>query len=122
MTTSLAGLYSVLIGLTVVFQVALILGAPWGHLTQGGAHEGPLPRGARVGAGLSNVLLVVMGCAILSSAGHWPAWPVWSGWLALGVTGLGMILNLITPSRAERLLWGPVTVMMFLSALGVMLL
>ena len=122
MATSLAAVYCVLIGVTVAFQIALICGAPWGHLTQGGSHQGPLPASARGAAVLSIGLLTLMAGAILSGAGLWPAWPVWTSWLAVTVTGLGLVLNLITPSAAERRLWAPVTAIMFLSALGVMVL
>ena len=122
MTSSLAVLYSLLAAATVVFQIALILGAPWGHLTQGGFNKGALPTPARIGAAMSIVLLVIMACSINSAAGLWPAWPAWTSWVALVISGMSLILNLFTPSRAERLLWGPVTAVMFLCALGVMLL
>ena len=122
MTTSLAWLYALLVGATIIFQIALIAGAPWGHLTQGGANRGSLPTRAKVAAVLSSVVLVLMAGGILSSAGLWPNWPRWASWLALAMTAVSLIFNLITPSAAERRLWGPVTAVMFLSALGVMFL
>jgi hypothetical protein len=120
MTTSFAGLYLLLVAFSMLFQVALILGAPWGHMTQGRTEKGPLPRRARSGAVLSLVILALMGAAILSAVGRWPGWPLWTGWLAMAMSGISMLLNWITPSAAERQLWGPVTTMMFLLALGVM--
>lgn len=122
MTTNLAFLYTFLVAATIVFQIALILGAPWGHLTQGGANQGSLPPRARVAAVLSSVVLVLMACGVLSGAGLWPNWPRWASWLALAMTAVSLVLNLITPSAAERRLWGPVTAVMFLSALAVMFL
>ena len=122
MTSNLALLYALLVGATIIFQIALIAGAPWGHLTQGGANQGPLPPRARAAAVLSIGVLVLMAGGILSGAGLWPNWPRWASWLALAMTAVSLILNLITPSAAERRLWGPVTAIMFLSALGVMFL
>ncbi len=98
------------------FQIALIAGAPWGRITQGGTHEGALPRRGRCMAALSVVLLAGMACAILSAAGLWPHWPSWTGWAALGVQAVSALLNWITPSPPERALWGPVTTAMLLCA------
>lgn len=39
---TLSLLYSAMLIGTIGFQVALIFGAPWGRITQGGAHDGPL--------------------------------------------------------------------------------
>ncbi|TNY47016.1 hypothetical protein FGC33_03550 [Streptococcus pyogenes] len=106
-------MYGALILGVIGFQVALILGAPWGRLTQGGQVEGALPRSGRMVAALSIVLLVAMALAILSADGHWPGWPRWTGWGAVAVTGVSMVLNWITPSAAERRLWGPIMTLMF---------
>lgn len=110
-------LYGFLCLLVIGFQICLIAGAPWGHLTQGGQHAGALPVAGRVGAALSIVLLAAMACAIWSAAGNAPYWPAWTGWTAIGIQTLSMVLNWITPSRAERQLWGPVTTVMLLLAL-----
>lgn len=115
-----AFLYAMICMGTVVFQFCMIAGAPWGRLTQGGSHQGPLPKSGRIVAGASVFLLTAMGLAILSAAGIWPDWPIWTGWATVAVQVLSTVLNLITPSVAERRLWGPVTLVMLVLALTVM--
>ena len=112
----MAYLYCVMILGVIGFQIALILGAPWGRITQGGQIEGPLPGSGRIIAAASIVVLVAMALGILSADGGWPEWPAWTGWAAVGVTAVSTVLNWITPSAAERRLWGPImTVMLALS-------
>lgn len=114
-------LYGLFILGVIFFQIALISGAPWGHLTQGGGHAGALPAGGRIIAGISILLLAAMALAMFSAAGHWPGWPIYTGWAAVVFNGVIMGLNWATPSAAERRLWGPITTLMFLLALSVML-
>lgn len=121
MTQAFALIYVAFIAATIGFQIALICGAPLGRYTQGGQNEGQLPRRNRVFAGLSAILLCAMGCAVLSAAGVWPNWPVWTGWICLAVQAVSAILNWITPSRVERLVWGPVTLIMLVLVCLVMI-
>jgi hypothetical protein len=102
------------------FQFCLIGGVPWGRYTQGGSNPGALPISGRVGAAVSVLLLGFMAASVLSAAGIALNWPFWTGWVALGIQGLSMLLNWITPSRVERRLWGPITTLMFLLAALVM--
>lgn len=120
MTIQLAHLYATLCGATVFFQIALIAGAPWGRLTQGGQHDGALPLSGRIIAALSIPILIFMALAILSAAGF-PGlgWPRWTGWAAFAVTCISCVLNWITPSEMERRLWGPVMSVMAAMALVV---
>ena len=104
--------YGLIVLAVIGFQFCLIAGAPWGALTQGGRHQGPLPTSGRITAGVSVLLLAAMAAAIVSAAGFWPGWPAWTGWTALSVQALSTLLNWITPSRPERRLWGPVTLVM----------
>lgn len=114
--------YAALCLLLVGFQLALVAGAPWGHLTQGGLHRGALPVQARMLAALSAVLLAAMALAILMAAGAVdPLWPRVTGWAALAVTVLTAIANWATPSAPERRLWGPVTTVMLALSAYVML-
>ena len=46
---------ALLLGAVVLFQVALVLGAPWGEYTQGGGTAGSLPVAGRVTAVVSMV-------------------------------------------------------------------
>ncbi len=114
-----SAIYVVIVGVVVIFQFCLIAGAPWGRLTQGGRYEGALPVSGRIAAGLSAVLLACMGASIASAAGLAPHWPIWTAYAALSVQALSTLMNWITPSRAERLLWGPVTTIMLALALYV---
>ncbi len=112
-TVIAAILYNLAIIAVIGFQIALIVGAPWGHLTQGGQRQGPLPVSGRTVAGLSIPLLLLMGASIASIAGLPPHLPAWTIWIALGLQMLSMLLNWITRSRHERILWGPITTLMF---------
>ena len=105
----------------ILFQACLIVGVPWGKLTQGGSNAGPLPKSGRVVAGFSIFLMLFMGFSIVSVAGYWPVWPIWTAWIALATTVVSVIANLLTPSVQERMLWGPVTLVMLGLALVVML-
>ncbi len=72
-------------------------------------------------AGVSIILLILMGLSIRSAAGLPPGWPGWTGWVALSSNALMMVLNWITPSKPERLLWGPITTVIFALAAAVVL-
>ena len=122
MASNLAYLFVSLAGITILFQLALISGAPLGHLTQGRTQKGPLPTAARAFALLSIIMLLLMSGAILSAAGLWPFWADWTGWLTVAILGLGVLLNGITPSQAEKRLWLPVSTLMFFAAIGVLVL
>ena len=45
-----------------------------------------------------------------------PYWAGWTGYAAIAMQALSTILNWITPSQKEILLWGPITSIMFLVA------
>ncbi|WGW02554.1 hypothetical protein [Tropicibacter oceani] len=113
MLIQIAHLYATACLTVVFFQVALIGGAPLGAYTQGGQHKGRLPPRNRVIAALSIPVLLAQALAILSAAGF-PGlgWPRCTGWAALAMALVTMLLNQITPSRRERALWGPITIVM----------
>lgn len=111
-------LYALLAALPAGFHLAMAAGAPWGHLTLGGSNPGRLPPRLRKAAVVQAALLAAMAITILARGGAIDlALAPWAGWLALGLTVLTTIANLITPSRPERLLWGPVTVGMCITGL-----
>tara|TARA_Y100000389_G_scaffold146853_1_gene145657 strand:- start:2688 stop:3059 length:372 start_codon:yes stop_codon:yes gene_type:complete len=111
----LAGIIYLLITVVVIFfQICLSAGAPWGEFTQGGRNKGVLPKSGRLLAALSVPVLVFMGLSITSIISNAPNWEKWTVYVTMVVQGLTAVANLITPSRKERLLWGPVTTVAFL--------
>lgn len=121
MTVQIAHLYATAMLAIAFFQVALILGAPLGRYTQGGQHDGALPMSGRIIAAVSIPVVLFQGLAILSAAGF-PGlgWPFWTGWVALAVTGVSTVLNWMTPSKPERMVWGPIMLVLTAMALVVM--
>jgi hypothetical protein len=115
-----ARLYVLLTLGVVAFQFALVGGAPWGHLTQGGRHAGALPPSQRAIAAVSTLLLLAAAGVVGSGAGLWGArWHAGAAkgtWVVVCYLALGVVLNTITPSAAERALWLPVTIALLATA------
>jgi hypothetical protein len=109
-------------GITLAFHLAMILGAPWGHLTMGGRWEGPLPLAARGLSAASAALTTVMALVVAAKAGllNW-RFPVWAFHAVLVLMALSVVMHLATPSRAERQLWLPVILAMVAGTIAVAL-
>jgi len=115
-----ARLFLALTALVIAFHLALILGAPWGHLTSGGHWPWVLPIEGRVVSTLSIVALTLVARTVAERAGLAKATlPRWSYAAVLVWLGLGAALNTITPSPMERALWLPVILVMLACALQV---
>jgi hypothetical protein len=116
-----ARIYALLAGVVILFQLALIFGAPWGHLTQGGFHPGVLPLQQRLMASASVVLMAGMAFVVLSHSGVLARqpWTKAATWGVLVMSVLGVVMNLATPSAPERMIWAPVTVVMLACAVRV---
>ena len=109
-----------------LFQLALVLGAPLGEYTMGGQTKGKLPVQGRIAAGVSIIVLVVMAQALLAIHGtglfvNLPTSLIeFLKWFTFGYAILRFIMNWITRSQKERMVWGPVaTVLLVLVALAV---
>lgn len=122
-----ATIAAVLFTLVALFQLAVVLGAPLGELTQGGSNKGTLPAQGRIFAGVSAALVLVMATAMLARTERGPARSAPRrliavlAWITTAYAGMGVILNLITPSAVERAVWAPVTAVMFAACLVTML-
>lgn len=115
-----ARVYALLTAGVVAFQLALVAGAPWGHLTQGGGHSGSLPTSRRGVALVSAGLLLGAAFVVGRRARLWGARGAAGGaratWVVVACLAAGVVLNAITPSAAERALWLPVTLAMAAAA------
>ena len=126
MSARLAALiFAGLTAVVMLFQLALALGAPWGAYAMGGTFPGVFPPVMRVAALVQIALLAVLALTILARGGvvrvpsrravHILAW------LVTGFMAVGVVLNIITPSSMERMIWAPVAVILFASSLRVTL-
>ncbi|MCX4239296.1 hypothetical protein [Paraliomyxa miuraensis] len=127
MSPSTAALvFGVLVAIVVLFQLALAAGAPWGHLAMGGRHPGRFPAKLRIGAVIQAGLLGLLALVVMGRAGLdvplTTSWPAWTIWIPVVVSGLSLLMNLATPSKAERRLWAPVAAGMLGSSLVVALM
>ncbi len=99
----------------VVFQVALVLGAPFGAVTQGGGTSGVLGASGRAIAAVSALILTVMACGLLATTGVGPLRRARPGvvtvivWITVIYSSLGVVMNAASPSLWESLIWVPVT-------------
>ena len=121
--TTAACVFCFLIAIAVIFQLALSLGAPFGEMAMVGRFPGRFPPKMRVAAALQAVMLFLVTFVVLTRAGlAFGALLEFSKsaiWFVVAFCAVGTILNTITPSKKERLLWAPVTVVLLVCALVV---
>ena len=120
-----ANLYLLLTAIVVLFQLALAAGAPWGHLAMGGKYPGRFPARIRFLSVFNAVVLLALGGVVAARAGvlllgirDLSAWAIW---IVVVFGALSMVANLVTSSKPERALWGPVSIVMLICSLIVAL-
>ena len=102
-----------LLGVIVVFQLALALGAPWGAAAWGGQNPGVLPTRLRIASAIVAVVVYPLVIAqVLAAAGligdEWlPVDGTLIMWVLAGLLALGGLMNFASRSRPERT-WGAV--------------
>ena len=104
---------TVALALVAAFQAALALGAPLGRAAWGGQNPGVLPPRLRVASGVAAIVVYPLAILyVLDSAGLAALGLPGSGapamWLLTALFLAGTVMNLISPSRPERI-WGPVS-------------
>jgi hypothetical protein len=116
-----AVLFAIVVAGVIAFQIGLALGAPWGSFAMGGGSPGRFAPALRVAALGQAVLLGLTSAIVLSRAGLvLPALSDasrWLIWVVVAISGLGLVLNAISRSAAERRIWVPVAVVMLGSSL-----
>ena len=104
----------------ILFQIALAAGVPWGAYAMGGRFPGKFPIALRLAALAQALLIAGMVIVVLCRAELVLA--SWLGaarrliWVIVAVAALGLVLNLITPSAAERAIWAPVAFVLLVSS------
>jgi hypothetical protein len=119
--TIIAYLFIFLILIVILFQIALALGAPWGEFAMGGRFPGRLPPRIRLLNVVQIVVLlffiiVVLAKSQLAFPGLYPFSRV-AIWFVFGFFILGTLMNIITPSKKERLIWAPVNAILLILSL-----
>jgi vacuolar-type H+-ATPase subunit I/STV1 len=113
-----AKIYAFFTLIVIGFQLALAVGAPWGKLSMGGKFPGVYPKQMRIVAVFMGIFLALLALIVGIRAG-W-IYPEWVGishqliWPVIVINALGFLMNIITPSRWERIIWAPVTLIFLL--------
>lgn len=111
--------------IVVLFQLALALGAPWGEYTMGGRFPGKLPPKMRMAALVQIPIICIFALIVLIRSGlafgHFYETSRIVIWFVVAFFVLGSILNLATPSKRERMIWGPVNILLLLTTIIVAL-
>lgn len=115
-----AWIFVVMTLMTILFQLALALGAPWGEWTLGGRHRGVLPGLWRLVPIVSAALLVAFASVVATRAQlSFPDWYEESRsliWIVVAYSTLGCVANAATRSAKERWLWLPVVCVMLVTS------
>jgi hypothetical protein len=120
-----AYLFTILIIIVALFQLALALGAPWGEMAMGGKFPGQFPPPMRVAAVVQMLVLIFLALIVLTAAGlilpQFAALADMAIWGVVLFCLVSAVMNTITPSKKERMLWAPVTYLLLASSLVVAL-
>jgi hypothetical protein len=121
------GIYYIVISVIVtIFQLALAFGAPLGNFANGGKYPGRLPKNMRFLPFIQIAILGVFLYIVLIQTKIISNQPTAIGsigiWFVVVFFFLGSILNLSTPSKPERMVWGPINVITFIAVLLIAIL
>lgn len=115
-TDILAYIFSALTAAVVFFQLALALGAPWGEMAMGGKFPGRYPPKMRAAAVVQMIPLTLIALVVLTRAGivfdEYFELSKSVIWFVVVYMAVGTVLNIITPSKKERMLWAPIAVVL----------
>ncbi len=113
-----AQIYALLAGVVVVFQLALAAGAPWGSVSMGGKYPGVYPTRMRFAAIVMATLFGALTSIVCIRAGWFALglleWSRTAVWVVVALNAVGLLMNLITPSKWERIIWAPVCLLLLL--------
>lgn len=112
----LAIIAAILLGIISLFQIALAAGAPWGAASWGGRRPGRLPNGYRIGSAVAGLFFYpAVAVYILDKAGvigdEASSGGVAGLWVFTALFGFSTVINVISPSKVERI-WAPVALIL----------
>ena len=119
-TTIAAFIFTGLIAVVILFQIAMAGGAPWGHLAMGGRYPGQFPLPIRVAAIVQAILLgcfawvILIRAQVIDSA-YYEMSKI-AVWVVVAFMALSLIMQLVTPSKWERILWAPIVGLLLVCA------
>lgn len=95
-----------LLAVQVAFQIKLATGAPWGHISYGGAHKGVLPKNYRMASAVSVLVYLFFISVVLAYSFDLSTYPdAFSRavlWVMVVFFGLGTLANAASRSKPER--------------------
>ena len=113
-----AYMFTILTLIVIVFQFALALGAPWGEYTLAGKYPGKLPPKLKLAAVMQMLVLIIFSLIMLTRSGlileQFFKISRVAIWFVAGFFILGSATNLTSPSQKEKLLWGPVNIILLI--------
>lgn len=113
-----------ILALLVIFQIALAAGAPWGQLAWGGQHR-VLPDRLRRASAFSIVIYAGIALFEFDRVGVIQLLPeplsIVVAWVVFAYFCIGIVLNAISRSRAERFVMTPVVLVLAVLSLLVAL-
>jgi hypothetical protein len=114
-----------ILGLLVLFQLALAFGAPWGRFAWGGKHQSALPTGLRIASAASVIIYALLAVIALDRAGVIEVLPAGFSqvamWVVFAYLALGIVMNAISRSKHERFTMTPVAIVLAVLALVIAL-
>ena len=125
MVSIAAILFAVFAGIVILFQMGLVIGMPWGEYAMGGRFPGIYPWKMRIASMVQMIIQLLFAFVVLVRAeiilSDYFRMSVTAIWFVVGFLVLATVLNLITPSKKERAIWAPISILMLISSLIVAL-
>ncbi|WP_410511517.1 hypothetical protein PaeBR_15720 [Paenibacillus sp. BR2-3] len=116
-------IFSTLIGIVILFQLALAAGMPWGSYAMGGKFPGKYPPAMRMACLFQVIILTLLASIVLSKSGLiFPGWYSFTKsaiWFVVIFSVTATILNFITRSVWERRIWAPVSLLLLITSITV---
>ncbi len=109
----------------IIFQTAVTLGAPLGEYTMGGKFHGSIPKKYRFLPIIQIIILSIFGITVylksfetIISSEYYADEGIW---VLVVFFSIGTLVNLLSKSKKERLVMGPVNILMLISVIVIAL-